>query len=62
MAGIRTIILWTILLLSLFLLTACAIHELEVTPLDTASSKPITVSSPVKAHLTDGSTMVFEET
>ncbi len=48
-------------LLSLIFLTSCAIHELEVTPVDTESTDPITVSSPVKAHLTDGSTVVFEE-
>jgi hypothetical protein len=60
MSCIRTVILWNILL-SLFVLTSCAIRDLEVTPLDTASTEPITVSSPVKAHLTDGSTVVFEE-
>ncbi len=48
-------------LLSLILLTSCAVHDLEVTPIDTDSSEPLTVSSPVKAHLIDGSTVVFEE-
>lgn len=47
--------------LSLILLTSCAIHELEVTSVDTESTDPVTVSSPVKAHLTDGSTVVFED-
>jgi hypothetical protein len=49
------------ILLSLILLTSCAIHDLEVTPIDTESTEPVTVRSPVKAHLTDGSTVVFEE-
>ena len=48
-------------LLSLLLLTSCAIRDLEVTPVDTASTEPVTVSSPVKVHLTDGSTVVFEK-
>ena len=43
------------------LLTACSVHDLEVTPLDTESTEPVTMSSPVKSHLTDGSTVVFEE-
>ena len=61
MSSIRTVIVWTTILMSLFVLTACAVRDLEVSSLDTASTKPITVSSPVKAHLTDGSTVVFEE-
>lgn len=48
-------------LLSLILLTSCAIHDLKVTPVDKETTGPVTVSSPVKAHLTDGSTVVFEE-
>ena len=45
--------------LALMLIASCAVHDLEVTPIDTAATAPITVSSPVKAHLTDGSTVVF---
>ena len=54
-------ILGIVALLSFLLLTSCAIRDLEVTPIDTTSTEPITVNSPVKAHLTDGSTVVFEE-
>jgi len=61
MSCIRKVILWSTILLSLFVFTACAVRDLEVTSLDTASTEPITVSSPVKAHLTDGSTVVFAE-
>jgi hypothetical protein len=54
-------ILGIVALLSFLLLTSCAIRDLEVTPIDTTSTEPITVNSPVKAHLTDGSTVVFEK-
>ena len=47
--------------LSLFLLTSCAVHDLEVTPIDTESVAPIIVSSPVKVHLNDGSIVVFKD-
>jgi hypothetical protein len=57
----RTGILWSVAFLAFCVLTSCAVRDLEVKPLDTASTEPITVSSPVKAHLTDGSTVVFEE-
>jgi len=54
-------ILWSIVLLSFLSVTSCAVvHRLEVRPLDTTSAEPITVASPVKAHLTDGSTVVFD--
>ena len=49
-------------LLSLVFLTSCAVHDLEVTPVNRDSTEePVTVSSPVKAHLSDGSTVVFED-
>ncbi len=48
-------------LLSLILLTSCAVHDLEVTPVNRESPEPVIVSSPVKAHLTDGSIVVFKQ-
>ena len=60
MSSMKTIIVRTVLLTSLLALAECAIRDLDVTSLDTTSTEPITVSSPVKAHLTDGSTVVFE--
>ncbi len=61
MSRTRTVISWATLLLGLSVVMACAVRDLEVTPLDTASTETITVTSPVKAHLIDGSTVVFEE-
>ena len=53
--------MYRVVLLSLILLTSCAVHELDVTPVTRGSTEPVTVTSPVKAHLTDGSTVVFEQ-
>ena len=51
-----------ILALSLtLLLTACVVHRLDVTPLEVTTADPITVATPVKAHLNDGSTVVFAD-
>jgi len=41
------------------LLAACVIHRLEVTPVGTDVAEPTAIVSPVKAHLVDGSTVVF---
>ena len=57
----RSIILSSIIILSVFVVTACAVRNLEITPINIETTEPITVSSPVKAHLTDGSTVVFED-
>jgi hypothetical protein len=43
------------------LLTACVVHRLEVAPLEVSSEEPIAVETPVKAHLKDGSTVVFAD-
>jgi hypothetical protein len=56
----RTAAEWSVALLSIIMMTSCAVRVLEVTPLDTTTTEAITVRSPVKAHLTDGSTIVFE--
>ena len=53
--------MYRVVLLSLLLLTSCAVHDLDVTPVNRESTEPVTVSSPVKAHLIDGSTVVFEQ-
>jgi len=57
----RSIILPSIIILSVFVVTACAVRNLEITPINIETTEPITVSSPVKAHLIDGSTVVFED-
>ncbi len=41
------------------MLSSCVIHRLNVTPVDVTEETPITIESPVKAHLNDGSTVVF---
>ena len=41
------------------MLSSCVIHRLDVTPVDVTEETPITIESPVKAHLYDGSTVVF---
>ena len=41
------------------LLASCIVHRLDVVPLDVSSTEPIVVDTPVKAHLYDGSTVVF---
>lgn len=61
MFSIRTSVLACIIVLTGFVVTACAVRTLEVTPIDGAATEAITVSSPVKAHLIDGSTIVFEK-
>jgi len=46
--------------LALFL-ASCVVHRLDVVPMDVTSAEPIVVTTPVKAHLYDGSTVVFAE-
>jgi len=43
------------------LLAACVVHRLDVVPVDVTAEAPIEVTTPVKAHLKDGSTVVFAE-
>lgn len=45
----------------LLLLTSCVVHDLRVDPVDPGGEEPIVVASPVKAHLVDGSTVVFPD-
>lgn len=50
-----------IVVLSSLLLASCVVHRLDVQPVDINSIVPITIETPVKAHLNDGSTVVFED-
>ncbi len=43
-----------LMILSLFLLSSCVVHYLEVAPVAVTGDTPIEVNSPVKAHLVDG--------
>lgn len=45
----------------MLLLAACVVHRLQVAPVATNVETPIAVTSPVKAHLVDGSTIVFPD-
>lgn len=50
------------MLLSLTLvLASCIVHRVDVVPVDVSAEDPIEISSPVKAHMYDGSTAVFPE-
>jgi hypothetical protein len=50
------------MLLALTLVSAsCIVHRVDVVPVDVSAEDPIEISSPVKAHLIDGSTVVFPE-
>ena len=51
----------TIVFCVALLLSACVVHRLEVTPVETDAGEPVAVTTPVKAHLNDGSTVVFAE-
>ena len=48
--------------LALVLMVAsCIVHRVDVVPVEVSAEAPIEISSPVKAHLYDGSTVVFPE-
>jgi len=49
-----------VVFLALFL-ASCVVHRLDVAPVDVSSAEPIVVTTPVKAHLYDGSTVVFAD-
>ena len=42
-------------------IASCIVHRVDVVPVDVSAEAPIEISSPVKAHLYDGSTVVFPE-
>jgi hypothetical protein len=43
------------------MIASCIVHRVDVVPVDVSAETPIEISSPVKAHLFDGSTVVFPE-
>lgn len=49
----------SILLALLAVIASCVVHTVDVVPVDVSAETPIEISSPVKAHLFDGSTVVF---
>jgi len=42
-------------------IASCIVHRVDVVPVEVSAETPIEISSPVKAHLFDGSTVVFPE-
>lgn len=52
---------WILVLLLLVALSSCVVHRFEVTPVEVTGESPIVVTAPVKAHLYDGSTVVFPD-
>lgn len=46
-------------LVACVMLSSCVVHRLDVIPVEVTEDTPITIESPVKAHLNDGSTVVF---
>jgi len=48
-----------LLLLLTAISSACVFHRVDVNPVGTVENPPLVIESPVKAHLTDGSTVVF---
>lgn len=51
----------SVLLALLLMIASCIVHRIDVVPVDVSAEAPIEISSPVKAHLYDGSTVVFPE-
>ena len=49
------------LLALVLMIASCIVHRVDVVPVDVSAEAPIEISSPVKAHLYDGSTVVFPE-
>lgn len=43
------------------MLSSCVVHKLDVVPVDLAEKTPVAVTTAVKAHLHDGSTVVFAD-
>ena len=51
----------SVLLALMTVIASCVVHRVDVVPVDVSPEAPIEISSPVKAHLYDGSTVVFPE-
>ena len=58
---IKKIFVRSVLLALMTLIASCIVHRIDVVPVDVSPEAPIEISSPVKAHLYDGSTVVFPE-
>ena len=58
---IRKLFSHSILLVLTLVIASCIVHRVDIVPVDVSAETPILLSSPVKAHLIDGSTVVFPE-
>ncbi len=57
----RSRFLALVLVMSAGLNASCVFHRVEVSPIEAPETPPLVVHSPVKAHLVDGSTVVFPD-
>jgi hypothetical protein len=58
---IKKLFACSIFLVLTLMIASCIVHRVDVVPVDVSAEAPIEISSPVKAHLFDGSTVVFPE-
>ena len=58
---IKKLFVRSVLLALMTVIASCIVHRVDVVPVDVSPEEPIEISSPVKAHLYDGSTVVFPE-
>jgi hypothetical protein len=58
---IKKLFACSVLLALVLMIASCIVHRVDVVPVDVSAETPIEISSPVKAHLYDGSTVVFPE-
>jgi hypothetical protein len=58
---IKKLLARSTLLALVLMIASCIVHRVDVVPVDVSAETPIEISSPVKAHLYDGSTVVFPE-
>jgi len=55
------LIVRSILLGLMPVIASCIVHRVDIVPVEVSAETPIEISSPVKAHLFDGSTVVFPD-
>jgi hypothetical protein len=58
---IKKLFACSVLLALALMIASCIVHRVDVVPVEVSAETPIEISSPVKAHLNDGSTVVFPE-
>jgi hypothetical protein len=58
---IKKLFAYSVFLVLTLVIASCVVHRVDVVPVDVSAESPIEISSPVKAHLFDGSTVVFPE-